>query len=299
MTANIIRNMPEADYHAHKALSATGAWTLANDCPALYWYDSPFNADAGPDENGKAMDIGTALHLAALEPGRLLEKTVPVDAEDWRTKAAKEARDAAYGAGLVPLLHKDMALVDRLTRALWENRYVADLLDGAETELSYFWDADGVPCKARADIVTRDGAAMGDLKASASASPLFFQRQAFNAGHFLRSPWYQDGWRIADGRTIEAYWYIIVSREPPHLVSIARLDDRAMEWGRMTIRRALALFKQCRAADEWPGYCDVPTALSLPGWAEYQLADREQDGWFDPAKISDAAVRRGVEFLAP
>lgn len=293
MVANIIRDLPEADYHARPALSAGGAWLLAQACPAIYWYGSPFNPDAAARKSNKPMDIGVALHLAALEPNRLNARTVVIEHDDFRTKEARDQRDAAYAAGRVPLLTKDDELVDRLRDALFANQDAARLIDDAETEVSYFWDADGVPCKARADLVARDGS-LGDLKASASASPEFFQRQAFNAGHFLRAAWYMDGWQIASGHRPPDYWFIVVAREPPHLVTVCRLDERAIEWGRMMIGRSLALFRRCMDRGEWPPYCDGPVTLGLPTWAEFRLADQEQAGDFDAA-----AIERGNNFLEP
>jgi hypothetical protein len=293
VTNNIVRDMPAENYHATAALSASGAFTLASECAALYHYSSPFNPDAVQEEANGRMDVGTALHLAALEPHRLLDHTRIVDADDWRTKDARAERDDAREAGIVPLLRKDLDLVTRLHGALRANPYVVDLLDGADTEVSYFWTADGVPLKARADIIARDGMAIGDLKASANASPGFFQRQAFNAGHFLRAAWYQAGWREAAGKKAD-YWFVVVSREPPHLVTIARLDDRALAWGEMMMRRALDLFRKCREAGIWPPYCTEPATLGLPPWAEYQLADREQAGDFSPAD-----VRRSLEWMEP
>lgn len=299
---SIVHGLPEAKYHATPALSAGGAWMLANECPAIYWHYSPFNPSAAPGDNGKPMDVGTAVHLAALEPDRLSERTVLVEAEDWRTKAAREARDAAYGAGLVPLLPKDLALVESLAAALRANEYVARLLDGAATEVSYFWEADGIPFKARADVVTPRGE-IADLKASASASPLFFQRQAFNAGHFLRDPFYRDGWEIVSGHRALDYWFVSIAREGPPLISVCKLDERAVEWGRLMIRRAIDLFKRCRDRGEWPAYCDKPVSLSLPTWAEYQLADREEAGDFrlgvSATRPLAGDVKRGFDFLAP
>lgn len=293
MTGRILYDLPAADYHAMQALSAGGAWTLATECPALYWHRSPFNPAAAAPENGKRMDIGTALHLAALEPDRLAQRTVMIEADDWRTKEARDQRDAAYDAGQVPLLIKDAALVDRLADAIRCNKHAAELLDGALTEVSYFWTAAGIPCKARADIQRNDGR-MGDLKASASASPEFFQRQAFRAGHFLRVPWYCDGYEVAYGKRISEYWFIVASSEEPHLVTTCRLDDRAIEWGRLKIRRAMALFRECRSRGIWPPYCPEPVTIGLPDWAEYRLADQEQAGHF-----SEDDIRRGIEFLAP
>ncbi len=293
MTDYIDHNMPAAEYHAVEALSASGAWTLAADCPAVYWHSSPFNPNAGSADSSGPMDIGTALHLAVLEPDQLECRSLVVDAADWRTKTAKEQRNAAYAAGSIPLLAKDSELVQRLRAVLLRNEHVTDMLYGARTEVSYFWNAEGINMKARADIISRDGLAIGDLKASVSASPEFFSRQAFNAGHFLRSPWYQDGWEAVTGKRAE-YFYIIVSRQEPYLVTVARLDERAISWGRLMIRRAMILFEVCRKQNRWPGYFDEPVTLSLPSWSEYRLADAEQEKRFDPE-----AIRRGIEFLAP
>lgn len=305
MTERIVHGMSEADYHNTCALSAGGAWMLANECPAIYWHFSPFNPAAAKSKNGKPMDIGTAVHLAALEPDRFNERVVLVEAEDWRTKDARDARDAAYAAGLVPLLPKDDNLVGRLAVALRANQHAAALLAGAATEVSYFWEADGIPFKARADVIARSGA-IADLKASASASPLFFARQAFSTGHFLRAPWYLDGLNLlghGGDKPYLDYWFVVVAREEPHLITVCRLDDRAIEWGRLMIRRSIDLFKRCRDRGEWPAYCDGPITLSLPEWAEFRLADREQAGDFRlttaPDKPMPADVRRGFDFLAP
>ena len=294
MIGSIVHGMPPDQYHAAKALSAGGAWTLASECPAMYWFASPFNPNAAPSKNGKQLDIGTALHLAALEPDRLAQRTLLVDADDWRTKEARDQRDAAHEARLVPLLTKDAALVARLADAIRSNRHAAELLDGAETEVSYFWDCDGIPCKARADVVCRGDGRMADLKSSGSASPEFFRRQAFNAGHFLRAPWYQDGFEAAAGKPIAEYWFIVVARDEPHLVTTCRLDDRAIEYGRMTIRRALALFRACMKRGAWPSYCPEPVTIGLPDWCEYRLADQEQAGHFN-----EADIQRGIALYAP
>jgi hypothetical protein len=78
-----------------------------------------------------------------------------------------------------------------------------------------------------------------------------------------------------------------VQRTPPHLITIARLDDRANEWGRAMIVRAKALFRRCMERSEWPGYATDPVTLALPTWSEFQLSDREQAGAFNPLDIAD------------
>jgi hypothetical protein len=292
----IVHDMPMERYQALKALSAGGAWLLTEECPAIYWQSSPWNDAAGSADRCPEFDIGTAAHLAILEPGELSERIVLVDAPDWRTNTAKLLRDDAYSAGRVPLLPKNLALVSRLADAVRADRWTADLLDGAEMEVSFFWEDEGrVPCKARADLVSRDGLVLGDVKTASSSNPRAFQRAAFSNGYFLRPAWYLDGWGAAKtGSVARDYWFIVIGKDEPHVVTVCRLDPRALEWGRMMCRHAVRLFRKCRNLSQWPGYCEEPATLSLPAWAEYQLADREQAGEFS---VND--LRRAAEFLQP
>jgi hypothetical protein len=282
------------DYHAVRALSASGAWTLIQECPAQYWFESPWNPDFAP-KNSLVFDIGTATHLAVLEPDQLGRRVACIDAKDYKTRLAQEARDWAYASGLVPLLPQHVDLVRHLSAALRADPWAADLLEGCEPELSVFWNADiGVPCKARPDFVTRDRAVLGDIKTCPTANPRAFQRTAFNSGYFLRAAWYIDGYEQATGSTVHDYWFVIVGKEPPYLVSTLRLGPRAIEWGRMTVRRALAIFRKCSQTGHWPTYCLEPSTLELPTWAEYQLHERNEAGEFtaDDARLS-------MEFLRP
>lgn len=293
MTARIVPDMAAEDYHAARALSASGAHLLTSECPSVYWWRSPFNPAFAPVRK-PVMDFGTAVHLAVLEPARLGERIALVDADDWRGKRAREERDEAYIAGRVPLLPHDLDLVADLARRLHDNPWVADLLDGAETEMSYFWDWTGVPCKARADILTRDRAVIADLKSAHSANPEAIRRAAWDQGWHLRAPWYCQGWQAVTGETIQDYFFVVIDRDPPHPITICRLDPRALAWGEMMMRRALRLFRRCSDAGEWPGYARGPITLDLPAWAEHRLADEEASG-----ALSSDDVRLSMDFLDP
>jgi hypothetical protein len=262
------------EYHAHEALSAGMAWAMVNECPAQAWWQSVFNPEAEP-LNHRVLDIGTAAHLAVLETHRFAERCSLIAADNYRTKAAQELRDACYAEGKTPLLPQDYELVNRLREAL-QTSAAAELLFGeGENEVSYSWDRDGVPCKARADRIT--SRAIVDLKTAVSASPEAFGRAMIREGHHLRAAWYIDGWNsvyVPDG-----YLFVVIAKPPPHLVEVYRLDERSLEWGRMLYRKALRLFRECRTSGVWPGYGRAPvTTVSLPAYAEHQLADLEAAG---------------------
>src|SRR5947209_5113581 len=80
----VISDLPAAEYHAMKALSASGAWILAEDCPAKFLWRSPWNP-LWQGEDSADFDMGTAAHFAVLEPDQFATRTELVDAPDYRT----------------------------------------------------------------------------------------------------------------------------------------------------------------------------------------------------------------------
>ena len=273
--SNYIRESMEA-YQARKAMSAGMAWRMVTECPLLAWHHSPFNPGYEPEQK-REFDIGTAAHLAILEVPEFDKRVEEIEADDWRTKQAKVLRDEAYECGKVPLLTKDIWLVNEMSDAIERQ---CDLFRDGMSEVTYVWEWDGVPCKARVDYIANrrpQGMLLIDLKTASSSSPAAFQRAMLRDGHHLRAAWYLDGYAhsVATDDKV-SYRYVVVGKDEPHIVSEFAIGPRSLEWGRRLYRRAMGLFRQCQATGGWPGYRGGP--LELPPHAEYALADMEAEG---------------------
>ena len=100
--------MPLTDYIADPApepsLSSSLAHTLITQTPIHAFMRHPRLNPGAPREESNKMDIGTIAHGLLLEGDE--SRIVLIEAEDWRTKEAKEQRDQAYADGKVPLLAK-------------------------------------------------------------------------------------------------------------------------------------------------------------------------------------------------
>lgn len=296
-------NLPADVYHGNccdaPSLSNSGAVVLTEECPAAFWH-----AYLRPDaerENKREFDMGTAGHLAMLEPDEWDARVAIVDADDFKTKAAREARDEAYAAGKTPLLPKHRDAVKAMSAALFSHPLAGKAFTGGKAEQSYFWrDAEtGVWLKCRPDYVADSGVYMADFKTTTNAHPRAFERTAFNLGYYRQAAWYLDGVATVTGAEPRDFWFVVQEIAPPHLVAVYRFDERAIEWGRLQNRHAINLFAECVRANRWPGYGERAMTIKLPSWAEFQLEERREGGEFERRKPDRKMLARAVEAQAP
>ena len=275
-----IYDMPEDAYHADPvpggSLSCSGAKKLLPpSCPAKFKWEREH-----PRRPSQAMELGTAAHKLVLGVGAAI---VVVDAENWRSKAAQEEAKAARAAGRVPLLTAEYAEAKAIAAAVHEHpvaRYLFDPEHGAP-ERSLFWeDPDtGVWLRSRLDWLPFAGRhghrfIIADLKTCASADLAGIAKSVANYRYFMQAPFYVDGVRALGYDSDPAFVFVFVETEPPYLVTLAVLDDDAMDAGRAVNRQAIERYRDCTESGIWPGYSAVPTdieVISLPPWTLRQL----------------------------
>lgn len=261
MTPGFHDDIPEPDYHADRvSLSVSGAKTILK-APALFrWQqDHPVRKDV--------FDIGSAAHALVLGVGA---EIVVVDADSWRTKAAKEAQDAARAEGKTPLLSADWLKVRTMADVLSQHTLAMQLLSDGKPEVSAYAldEPTGVVRRGRFDWL--GASILTDYKTAATSEPQAFARAVANFGYHMQAAWYLDLARDL-GHPAEAFAFIVQEKEPPYLVSVVELDDAAISLGRSKNRQALERFRDCTASGIWPGYV-MPNAfarVALPRWAFY------------------------------
>lgn len=262
--AGLIDGLDEAEYHRHPALSSSGAKKLLPpSCPALYRHERD-----NPPASTTAFDIGHAAHAAILGVGA---EVAVVDADNWMSKAAKEARAKAYEDGLTPLLAKEKAAVDAMTAAVRSHPDAARLLEDGKPERSLFWTdwTTGVQRRARLDWLTLhdDGTAtIADLKTAACAEPGKYAKAVADYGYALSAAWYIDAVQALGLAEQVRFVHIVVEKTAPHLVGVYELGEEWLTIGRQQVAQALTTFAACEAADVWPSYCTGVELLRPPSW---------------------------------
>jgi hypothetical protein len=264
-----IYDMPEDVYHGDPvpggSLSASGAKVLL-DCPAKFaWQRThPVFKDA--------YDFGSAAHRLVLGAGPEL---AIIEYDDWRTKAAREEREAARAAGQIPVLKDDYVQVAAMAEALLAHPLAAAALNparGGKPEQSLFMqdEASGVWLRSRLDWMPDPHSALRpvvfDYKTTKNANPDSFAREMANYRYHLQAAWFAHLYYEITG--VDAPFLLIAQdKEPPYLVAVCQPDADALRAGRELMRHAIDIYASCAAVDDWPGYGDKIHTISLPPWA--------------------------------
>lgn len=252
----LYHDVPESEYHADPdSLSVTGAKLLLK-APALFRHrmDNPEHRDV--------FDYGRAAHALVLGVGSPIRV---VHAADWRSKDAREERDHARANGETPLLEKDHQRVADMADALSSHTLAMRLLSEGEPEVSAYApdDETGVMRRCRFDWLGKS--VLTDYKTAASSDPrdLAGRYGAIRKfGYDQQAAWYTDLARDL-GHPAAAFAFIVQAKEPPHLVTVAYIDDADLWDARAANRHALEVFRDCRASGVWPGYLPDDTAAVI------------------------------------
>jgi hypothetical protein len=269
-----VYDIPADVYHADPvpggSLSSSGARRLLATCPARWHYEQQH-----PPEPTEAMDLGTAAHRLVLGVGPEL---VEIQADDYRTKVAQIARDAAREAGAIPLLPHQYQQVHAMADALREHELAAVLLGGAgKAEQALFWIDGPTKVWRRAlldwlpDVEPTGRMIVADYKTAASAHPDAISRAIDTYGYHMQAAWYVDGIKAVGLAEDVVFCLVVQERTAPYLVSVVQIDQLAMDAGRHENRKAIELYARCRATGHWPPYIEGVQPVGLPPWAEQRF----------------------------
>lgn len=268
--------IPEAVYHRDPvpggSLSSSGARKLlAPSCPALFRYEQTH-----PQPHKKAFDLGRAAHELVLGVGSGVEV---VEVSDFKTKAAREARDAVYAEGKTPLLPKEYQQVQDMAEAVKAHPIAGHVFKPGtgKAEQSMFWKdpASGVVCRARLDWLPTPTKGkrliVADLKSARSVAPADLQKSIHEYGLHQQDDFYRRACReLKIGDRDTSFVFVFVAKTPPYLVTVVELDHEARRIGKERNDRALKVYARCMETGVWPGFSEDIEVLSLPAYAERQ-----------------------------
>jgi exodeoxyribonuclease VIII len=262
-----IHKLSDETYFSLPYISKSGL-DLVSKCPAHFKYWSERERT-----KTRAMDLGTAIHCAVLEPETFAQRFAPVLEIDRRTKEGKKA----YGqwqeehAGKIPLSASDWSTCMAAANAVFAHPVAQPLLMGGQAEVAMIWEtphagADGRPLLAKAKVDYLNGKTIVDLKTTRDASREAFQESIRTYRYGVQAAYYSDGLEfLLDGTPIDDFVFIVVESAPPYHVAIYRPDLEMLIEGRKAYEKDLRTYAECMRSGVWPGLNkDSVSYISLP-----------------------------------
>ena len=230
-----------------------------------------------------ATSTGKLYHAGLLEDGAGIEV---IDADAFRSNAAKAARDLAISKGLLPIVQPKWEQMQPALERIKENIAKTDYsLDGGCSEVKVEWTepadckAGGVPCHARLDWLSDDAAKIIDIKTTeGSVHPDTCAAKLVREGGAL-----QEAANVSAisrifpdlaGRV--SFTFLFIQTKEPFDVVPIESDGSMRELGERQWQRAIGLWAGCRESGRWPGHSTGRAIrVGAPAWALAREIDEE------------------------
>lgn len=218
----------------------------------------------GKRSASREMNIGSAAHALTLGKGVGIAK---LPFENYRTKEAQNARDAAYAQGFVPLLPHEYEVAETIAnnarpiiRAELGEDFVAE-------SAAIAMDDFGSWLRMMADAQTPDHRVVFDLKFVDNAEPEAFA-QTVRYEYATQAAFYNDVLDLLDPDGIgrRRFLFAAQERDVPEAITFHELDPAAMEIAQKQMARARAKWAVCLKQNKWPAYDRGPHLISPKPW---------------------------------
>jgi len=282
--------MNEREYHAdpceQPSFSASLGKVILDQSP-LHAYLAHPRLGGEVREPSSAMEFGTLVHKLILGEGA---SVVSVNADNWKTAAAREQREAARAAGKLAVLASTLDEAAKIQEA-FRKQYPADeaaLFDRGDSERVLIIDqpnhksgkadarvyARGMMDRVLIDLINNT-ARIWDIKTCADASLDAIERTIYERHYDMQMMCYEWLLGIARPELVGRITtqLVFIESSAPHCVVPVELDGMFRQIGRSKLGRAWDTWCECCASGIWPGYTDRVITLGPPAWAQSRELD--------------------------
>jgi hypothetical protein len=304
-----IYDIPEDEYHADPvdpiSVSSSILKEIYRGTPANARLSHPkLNKNFEPDER-QTFDLGSAAHALILYDDRKFEI---IEADDYKTNAAKAARAKARLEGKIPLLTKHWDSVKAMAKAVRLQIMLSDAqgaFDAGKPQKTIVWreiiHGQPVMCRALLDwLHDRPGNVFYDFKSTGvGVGPdEWAKRTLFDTGADIQDAFYRRGIRQVLGIENPIFRFIAAENYPPYLIAIHELSPAAKAMAEVKVESSLQYWAWCRRHNKWPGHSRHVHYIDAPPW---EAARAEMVGYMREAYAKDdpEAIAAAIDFFKP
>jgi len=271
MKPGFYQGLSAADYDRIPALRSSTLKLLGTHTPAHVKY----NMEHG-GASSAAMQLGTAAHLAILEPDKFDTEVILSPFAEYRSAEAKAWVAKTEADGHIPLKKAAHQSVLSMRDGVYAHPLCKSLLQGeGQNEITLVWDENGLLCKCRFDRVTSwdDEVTMIDVKTVGGGPggppnlrPDRLRRAGETYGWHIQQAYYSRGMDALFGAQHRRFVFVCVEKDMPHFTAPLMWDYDSIERSKVRVGQLMAQYRHCLDNDNWPAYEGV-AEMELSKWA--------------------------------
>lgn len=256
-----IVHQTDEEYHGGEGYSKTTLYTA--------WKKTPFHAKFGKRKTTTAFDVGSATHIAILQPERLDAAVMRGPAARGNSNEWKHAQDFATASNAILLKpddHDMVMMIRDLAASVSEISLMQSGKSHVETAAYHRDEETGLLLKTKPDIYNIDHRIIGDVKTTTDASWQGFQKSVGSYGYHVQHALYSDVWEKGAELPVDGFFFIVLEKSEPPMVACYELSPSAIAEGYEQYRAAVHLVAKCEAENHWPGYPAGVQRINLKRW---------------------------------
>lgn len=243
--------------------------TLVNRSPLHAHMEHP-RLGGGDDDDSNRADLGSAAH--AMLSGDA-NKVGFIDADSYRTDAAKTARAECYKRGQIPMLAKFAPQLDTMQGIAHQ---AMEQFGPGDYEQTLIWQEGDTWLKSRPDFLTRDRRTYVDYKTAANADPATWIKTVLtNSAYDIQAALGLRGLTEILGPAEREFVFLVQEITPPYACSAIGAGPLTLELANKKVEAGLRIWKRCISEDRWPGYDERIHWAEPPSWAQFDWENRD------------------------
>jgi hypothetical protein len=237
--------------------------------------------DDEPEKYDAAKAIGNAAHALMLGRGK---EIATGNFKNWTSGDAKTFKTDALLHKRIPILAKHMArafAMVEVARVQLKAMGLANAfnMDSGASEVVLAWqEPEGFWCRTMVDYLNAGNIYLYDYKTTGlSCAPHTISTMMLNAGWDVQAAMHERALDAIDpdnaGR--RKFRFVAQENDAPYALTVCELPEATLTMGRKKLAHAMAIWAECLARNEWPGYPAEIFRPEYPGWAEQKWLGRE------------------------
>jgi hypothetical protein len=276
----IYSGVPMDAYHGANlcdgpSVSSSGLRKLANQSPAHYFCESPYNPERIEQKETDSLTLGRAAHHLLLGEDDFNTLYIVRPTSGILAHRCRQGVEAGPGGGGP---HRPAAEPARrhprhgaiARRSPADRRRHPQRRDRADHRLEM--QGHRRLAKSRPDAIPNDAGDFADLKTTTSVKTDDLARTIAEYGYHQQAALIASGWHAITAKDVASFSFVFVESKPPYCTRIVTLRDDDLARGERQNFVAIKTFAKCMETGEWPGPGGADAEyLALPTWAQTRI----------------------------